>query len=215
MSEKEIWLIRHGESVSNAGLLTTSSAESGLTEKGWRQARALAEFIDRVPASITTSSYLRARQTAQPLCERFPRVPLLQWPLHEFTCLRAEHYHHTTVAERRPLIESYWRRNDPDHCDGEGAESFHGFIERIVLLREYLSALRGFHLIVSHGHVIRCLLWFLLENITLPQQAEMRRYNHLRLGLRIPNAAVLTLTGAGGNLRISPFRLDHLPDTSR
>ena len=55
------WLIRHGESASNAGLPTTGNGEVPLTALGQRQARDVADRVQRQPDLLVVSSFLRAR----------------------------------------------------------------------------------------------------------------------------------------------------------
>lgn len=71
----QVWLIRHGESVSNADLPTGDPAESALTEKGFRQAELIAAAFVGQPDLIVISPYLRARQTAVPTRSRFTNLP--------------------------------------------------------------------------------------------------------------------------------------------
>ena len=63
-----VFLIRHGESQSNAGLPTTSPNNVALTPQGRQQARHVADFLKFYPSLdlIVTSPYLRAKQTAEP-----------------------------------------------------------------------------------------------------------------------------------------------------
>src|SRR4051812_43055625 len=61
----EIWLIRHGESESNAGLPTSDTAKIALTPRGFAQAECIVAAFTRPPSLIVTSPYLRAIQSAQ------------------------------------------------------------------------------------------------------------------------------------------------------
>src|SRR5216117_2664555 len=106
-------LIRHGQSTSNAGRETTDPAMIPLSEKGKQQADVVARSFDRSPDLIVTSPFLRARHTAVPTMERFPSVPVTQWPAEEFTYLGRLHGQQTTGLERRPLVDAYWNATDP------------------------------------------------------------------------------------------------------
>ncbi len=66
----EVWLIRHGESQSNAGELTRSPEGSALTSIGRAQARAVAAAIPRTPDLVVHTPYRRTGLTALPLLER-------------------------------------------------------------------------------------------------------------------------------------------------
>lgn len=85
-----IWLIRHGESVSNAGLQTTHPAASKQTPLGHRQAAAVAQAFNKPPGLIVVSRYVRSQQAAAPTQARFPQVPVEEWQVHEFTYLASE-----------------------------------------------------------------------------------------------------------------------------
>src|SRR5713226_5749395 len=74
-----VWLIRHGESQSNAGLPTLSPVFPGLTKRGIVQAESIAQAFTRVPSLIITSRYKRTKQTALPTTERFPNAKQGQW----------------------------------------------------------------------------------------------------------------------------------------
>jgi 2,3-bisphosphoglycerate-dependent phosphoglycerate mutase len=107
---KQILLIRHGESEANAGLKTTVPAEVALTERGWAQARAVADFIVEKPSLVVISPYLRTKQTAQPLITKFPDVSVETWEIQEFTYLATERCRGTDYLDRKPLVEEFWRR---------------------------------------------------------------------------------------------------------
>src|SRR5688500_12168421 len=97
----EIWLIRHGESESNAGLPTFDTAEITLTPRGFAQAKHIVEAFSRPPSLIVTSPHLRARQSARPTIERFPQARLEEWPVHEYTYLSLASRHGTTLQGRK------------------------------------------------------------------------------------------------------------------
>jgi hypothetical protein len=97
-----VFLIRHGESESNAGFPSDDPESIPLTTLGHRQAEQIARVFSELPALIVTSPYLRARQTAQPTISRFPSVLCLEWPIQEFTYLGDLHGHPTTAQDRHP-----------------------------------------------------------------------------------------------------------------
>src|ERR1017187_7993341 len=55
-----VFLIRHGESESNAGLPSADPGSASLTLDGHRQATQIARVLADVPALFVTSPYLRA-----------------------------------------------------------------------------------------------------------------------------------------------------------
>ena len=60
----ELWLVRHGQSVSNAGLPTGHPSRSALTETGRRQAAYAALALTAAPDRLVVSAYSRAVDTA-------------------------------------------------------------------------------------------------------------------------------------------------------
>ncbi len=128
---KRIWLVRHAESCANVGLKTSRPAEIQLTDTGRQQAKILADSISEMPDLVITSPYLRTFHTAKPLLEKFPQANHEQWPIYEFNYLSSLKCDLTTMQDRIPLAAEYWEKCDPDYCDGDGAESFCQFMERV------------------------------------------------------------------------------------
>jgi len=108
-----VFLIRHGESESNAELPSADPGSASLTPDGHRQARHIAQVLADVPALIVTSPYLWARQTAQPTISRFPQAAYEQWSVQQFTYLGDLHGRTSTAAERQPYARAYWAQADP------------------------------------------------------------------------------------------------------
>jgi broad specificity phosphatase PhoE len=188
----KVWLIRHGESVSNADLPTGDPAESALTEKGVEEAEQIANAIGEKPDLIVVSPYLRARQTAVPTLNRFPTVPQEEWPVHEFTYLAPIRYAGTTGTERRPLALAYWERNDPSEKEGGEGESFAELLARV---QEIVARLRQhpaeYIVVFSHGLFLRALIWSVLTGITAATPKSMKRYSHFTQAAQIPNGAII------------------------
>ncbi len=85
-----LWIVRHGESAGNVARNRAYAARAfridiaerdmdvPLSERGVEQSDALAEWFarmpdDKGPEAVLTSTYLRARQTAQLVCRRHER----------------------------------------------------------------------------------------------------------------------------------------------
>jgi broad specificity phosphatase PhoE len=127
-----ILLVRHAESTTNAGgRAPWRNDDVPLTATGVRDAQALAARITRPPGLIVTSPYLRARQTAAPLCAKFPSVPVETWAVHEFTYLDDRLCKGTTAEQRRPLRNAFWARMDPDWRHAADTECFTEFAMRV------------------------------------------------------------------------------------
>ena len=191
-----VFLIRHGESESNAGLPSADPGSVPLTPDGHRQARHIAQVLADVPALIVTSPYLRARQTAQPTISRFPAAACQEWPVQEFTYLGDLHRRTSTAAERQPYARAYWDQADPHHAS-PGAESFTSLLRRTAGFLDRLSAQQsGPVAVFTHGLFMRAVAWSLLTGITAPGQDQMRRFRRFANHYLIPNAGVIELRQA-------------------
>jgi probable phosphoglycerate mutase len=210
-----VFLIRHGESESNAGLLSADPGSAPLTLDGHRQARRVARVLADVPALIVTSPYLRARQTAQPTISRFPGATCQEWPVQEFTYLGHPHGRRgSTPGERQPYARAYWDRADPHHAS-PGAESFTGLLRRTAAFLDRLSAQKSGPVVVfTHGLFMRAVAWSLLTGITTPGQDQMRSFRRFADHYLIPNAGVIELRQAGnGTPALLGGSTIHLPAT--
>jgi broad specificity phosphatase PhoE len=188
-----LWLVRHGESESNAGAATSDFAAISLTERGHEQAQRVAEACPRQPERVIVSTYRRARQTAEPLLRRFPRVPVEEQSVHEFTYLAASRCPNTTPGQRLPLVEAYWNRMDPDHCDGDGAESFAIFAARVRQFLARAAGWSGLSVVFSHEQFIRATIYQALLGDLEATPEAMRRFFALRSAFSIPNGAIVPL----------------------
>jgi broad specificity phosphatase PhoE len=145
------WLVRHGQSASNAGLPATGAANTPLTELGRRQALELASHIERQPDLVIVSGFVRSQATAEPIRARWPRARCETWPIHELTYLSPSRCIGTTKETRQPWVDAYWRTCDPDYLDGPDAESFRSFMARLSDFHQRLRALEG-ELVIAVGH---------------------------------------------------------------
>jgi broad specificity phosphatase PhoE len=189
------WLVRHGQSAANAGLPAVGHAETPLTALGHQQARAVAQRVDRRPDLLIVSPFLRAAETAQPISERWPETPREVWPIGELTYLSPARCRGTTPAIRRPWIEAYWQRCDPDYLDGADAESFAGFMARLGDFHRRLSALGGdFVIAVGHGQFFRAYLWGRDGDFAVTPE-RMRDYRRAETAQPMANGEIVELEG--------------------
>ncbi len=208
---RTIWLIRHGESLSNAGGRTEDPTEIPLTARGERQAQAVAAAFETAPALIVTSPYRRARQTARPTLERFPETPQVDWAIHEFTYLNPARFKNTTYIERAPWVQEYWRRGDPYHEDGDGAESFITLMDRVEKTIAQLQQQTGFTALFSHGLFIYTLLWRLQGKAWPLKPPAMLDFYTAFEKLELPNGAIVPLEfSAETGWQIDELRTPHL-----
>jgi broad specificity phosphatase PhoE len=188
------WLIRHGQSESNAGMPTEGPGTAPLTQLGRTQAVQVAAAFAEPPALIVSSTFERARDTARPTRERFPDVPYEEWPVQEFTFLGSLHGPGSTNEQRRPAALAYWERCDPEYVSGGDGESFKHLVTRTVDLRERLAARpRGLVAVFTHGLYARALMWSLSTGITDPDAEAMASFRHFLSVWTIPNGAIVEL----------------------
>lgn len=193
-----IFLIRHGESQSNAGQATLHPASVELTHLGMGQSECIADYLEVhvCPERIVTSCYLRARQTAAPTQSRFPAVPVEEWPVHEFTYLSNEDFPTpSTVEDRKPRVDAYWEQCDPHSVGGPESESFEQFIARArgVMQRFEEVGSSQATVIFTHEQFICAVYWLLKCKPPRITPKAMRDFRVFLLENSIPNAGLLRL----------------------
>ena len=211
---KNVWLIRHAESIGNAGLVTSRPDTIPLTGKGIEQALYLADSFTQAPALIVTSPYIRTQQSAKPTIRRFPTARQEQWEVQEFTYLSPARYRDTTAADRRPFVDAYWSRCDPHHIDGEGAESFADFIRRVQQAIDGLwSCQSEFVAVFGHGLFLRAMIWRMLFGAHPVNATTMLYFRRLLVATAMPNTAItkVDLLANVQEARISDIITAHLP----
>jgi 2,3-bisphosphoglycerate-dependent phosphoglycerate mutase len=187
------WLIRHGESLANAGHATADPGGIRLTERGHEQARRVVDLFEAPPSLIVTSGYLRTQETAAPTRARFGDVPHETWDVHEFTYLGVERCANTTWAERRPWVDEYWERCDPDHVDGAGAESMTALMQRVDAMLARLRT-RGADeqlAVFTHGLFMRAAVWAILVGSTRVDATSMARLRAFEAAYPIHNGVAI------------------------
>jgi probable phosphoglycerate mutase len=191
---KEVWLIRHAESTANAGAATYSPETIPLTEKGLEQAKAVANQVSKRPDLIVVSPFLRSRLTAAPLLARYADVPVDEWNVQEFTYLAPDHCHNTTLNDRKPLVDEYWSRNDPNFCDGPGAESFADLMSRAQAAATKIKKPEDkFVVMISHGQFIRAVIWLILHELDEMKVETMTGFHCFLEAITVPNAAIFKI----------------------
>ncbi len=189
-----VWLIRHGESESNAGLITSDTATITLTAQGVAQARSVARLFSDPPGLIVISPYQRTKETARPTIERFPATPVEEWPVHEFTYLSASRCQNTSSFDRKPMAKDYWAQCDPNYADGDDAESLTNFFGRIHSALNALGQIRVESVAVfTHGLFMKGLLWNILTGSLIMNADQMRKFRAFASAVEVPNASAIEL----------------------
>ena len=193
-----VFLIRHGESESNAGLPSATADSAPLTPRGRWQAEQVARVIAEAPALIVTSPFRRARQTAEPTVSRFPSAAWQVWPVQEFTYLGDLYGRSSTASEREPQVRAYWDQANPGRRHSDSSESFTDLLSRSSDCLSRLSAQQPGPIVVfTHGIFMRAVAWSLLTGITTPRQEEMRAFRRFADRYLVPNTGVIELRCAG------------------
>lgn len=212
----EIWLVRHGQSAANAGLPTESPEAIELTASGQAQAQALAQWLPEAEYTIWSSHYRRAQDTARPALARWNTQVREHPQLHEFVTLDPVRCARTTYAERMPWVTAYWLRSDPDFRDGEGAESFREFLQRVETVRRDLQDPAGKTLVFGHGMFFCLWIWREL-GFPADTSAAMAAFRRFNVGLPMPNAGIYRLVrqGSAWQVRVHAERLHCLAANTR
>jgi probable phosphoglycerate mutase len=172
MAGARIWIYRHAESLANAGEKTNEPWEIDLSARGREQAEALAASIEERPDRLIASGFARTTHTLTPIVKSFPGVAIDIWPIHEFTYLAPATCVGTSWRERKPRIDAYWRRLQPESVDGPGAESFEDLLERAnAFLRRIAMLDDGLTVVASHGQFMQAALMLAEEGPRSPHAA--------------------------------------------
>ena len=182
--KKKVWFIRHGQSLVNAdeNFISDdfSSAKASLSDEGFRQAEKLLEHFSDSPDLFITSSFVRTKETAAPLLKKYPNVAHEEWAIQEFTYIADKRCYNTTLLEKGSLKKEYWNRNNHLHYDGEGAESFIDFINRVQDTLENIKKRKeNFIVLFSHNYTIAAVKYILKnkpKEITAELMKDFKEY---------------------------------------
>jgi broad specificity phosphatase PhoE len=155
LTDRQIWLTRHGESIYNVKGLIGGDAD--LSPHGQRYAHALANYLDsaftdREGIVIWTSSMQRAIQTAQPLERRFTAWRALD----EIDAGVCDGMSYAQIQQQMP-DEFAARRKDKFHYRYPRGESYHDVIQRLDPAIIELERTRTPVLVIGHNAVVRAL----------------------------------------------------------
>ena len=145
----KLYIIRHGETDSNANGIVQGWLDTELNEKGLAQAVEAAKQFDKPIDAIYSSDLKRATQTALELRKKYPTVPYI-----EDARLRERNFGDaagTRISNRD--WEQLWSLNDSSTIPN--AETLNDFSERV---KSFLDELRTKPytsvLVVAHGGVL-------------------------------------------------------------
>lgn len=196
-----IYLIRHAEAEGNLYRIAQGQDDSALTDRGWRQVRALERRFAGVPIdAVYTSDLYRACATASALYLPRGLTPRRRRDLREIHVGVWERKTWGEIARRWPDQMEYFSRQ-MHRWHMEGAETPAQVLERALRAVEEIAAENEGKTVAvfSHGYVIRLLLAH-LQGISLQDT-----------GVKTPtgdNTAVSLLEAKNGALRVV-FRDDN------
>ena len=165
-----IYLIRHAEAEGNLYRVVQGHRDSTLTDRGWRQVRALEKRLDGVHIdAVYSSDLLRARATATAVSK--PRgLAVIGVPdLREIRVGDWEELTFGEIARRDPvMLENFGKHMELWHVPG--AESPRDVLDRAW---KFLNRVAAEHdgqtvALVSHGYILRLLL-SKIEGMTLEE----------------------------------------------
>jgi len=214
MKTKKFWLIRHGQSTSNAGAITTDPGSTPLTERGRAQAQAVANAFTQAPDLVVTSPYIRTQQTAEPTQARFPTAAHQQWHIQEFDSLAHSKYEGTTKKDRRPWWKNYWRTADPNYKDDGTGESFFEVLGRVeTMFKQLRETDSEFTALFAHGIFNSVVMWYWLHLESVDLAAHRMKYVPLfRMGFDTQNCSyIIGHIHPNGRITLSPLQTKHLP----
>jgi broad specificity phosphatase PhoE len=195
-SQKEntmLKLVRHAESSANVGAITSDYAAIPLTDLGHQQAAEFAQSLQHQPDWIGVSPFRRAKQTSEPLQSRFPSAPVFEMPVHEFTYISPSRCVNNSLADLKPHIDAYWDKLDPDHNDGEGAESFADLLSRAKAFLADAASRPGVGVVFTHAQFIRAIQLLVSAPPQSTEASLMQSFFNMRKTTPIPNVSATSL----------------------
>jgi len=161
---ERVWLMRHAETATPA-VFHGAESDVGLSELGFRQAAAVAEwFRAHAPTAVVSSAMRRAIDTAAPIALMCGVPHLIEPELHErrVGILCGVDF----AASNGPWAEtvSKWSAGHTDYTT-TGAESFNELTARVLAAWNRVIAANpgGRVVVVAHGVVCKALLLSLLD----------------------------------------------------
>jgi probable phosphoglycerate mutase len=148
-----LYLVRHGEAESNASLRFGGWSPVPLTDKGRRQAEAVARALaGRAPTAIVSSDLARAHQTAAPIAAATGLPIALDPRLRERSVGVFDGLLFTEAEARYPDAWARMLARDPDAVP-EGAETVDQVYARVTEAIEAIVAAHagGKVVVVTHG----------------------------------------------------------------
>ncbi len=207
-----IYLIRHGETAWNEEGRCQGVTDIPLTEKGRRQARAVANALERKPiCRILTSPLQRARDTAALIAQAHAVSPACYDELKEWDQGRLEGLTGPELMQDYPGFFERWLA-DPAGTAPPGGEPLRAVQQRAWLILDRLrqhDALTGPVVVVSHTLTIAVMLCAALG-------LDLAQVHRLKIDLASINSLIFTEFGPFAMWRLAALNdRHHLSDDLR
>lgn len=193
---KKIYLVRHAQSESNAGLAIRPNRDIALTDLGHQQAKDVADWLKQhipQPDKVFVSEYLRTQQTAQPYLQQIGQTADILDDLFEFNYLDYQRIAHLSREQLWQEAEQFWLKNDIHYQDGKQSDSFAHFVQRVKNVKNYFQQLDdGVYVVFTHGMWIGMFIWQTLH-LTDDKIFNMQDFGHFELTIRPKNCEAFVL----------------------
>lgn len=189
MPRLNLWLIRHGETDFNRGIISDNPQQTPLSALGLKQAQRATQAISTQPDYLIVSPLPRTRETAEAIQVLWPNTAMEYWPIFEFnyiSCARMQ------SADRKLWIKNYWELADPEFSDTQDTESFAEFLGRVAQFYEQVIQLEGFVVAVGHGQFFKAFLMGLQSGFEASPQ-WMRQFRAEETRHPIHNGEIIRL----------------------
>lgn len=199
---KYIYLIRHAESLANAGGKSLPDREIPLSEKGQQQAQ---ELIQRLPKAraVFTSEFLRTQQTAAPYLTHYHLAAQPLPCLNEFSYLPFAKIAGLNAQQRRPISQQFWQQAEPNYQLSPDVDSFAQFNQRIEDFLAFAKQAEDQTACFTHGIWLSLLIWRLL-GFSATSSQDMQQFYAWQKALPMENTAIWQLE-IGKNIRIARY----------
>jgi broad specificity phosphatase PhoE len=181
MLQKEIYLIRHGETDFNRlGIVQGCGVDTSLNNTGILQASAFFQFYDKIPFDLVIHSNLvRSKETVEPFIQsgieyiEMPEIREISWGIYE-----GQPYTDSMRIAYKEMIDA-WSRNDLDarFTRGESAADLMSRVSEAIQRIKMLPHEKI--LICSHGRTIRAMMCA-FQNL---HPMHMENFQHDNTGL--------------------------------
>lgn len=114
-------------------------------------------------------------------------------PVHEFTYISPSRCTERSLVDLKPHVDAYWDMLDPDHNDGDGAESFADLLSRARAFLADTASRPSNGIVFTHAQFIRAIQVLLSAPPNSTEAYLMQVFFQMRKTTPVPNASVTQL----------------------